>query len=198
MRKLFKRSAILGCLLAFNANASMPNDTVDVEKAGEDIETLTVVGERPVLYFKQLARQEEEKFYELYNALTKEEDFKVVCGFDRAGITASIAVKKTCQPYYVKRLRRSLIDRTLAYTGNSESGHNMSFIITQKDELTIKPEIYRLAKLQMAHVEKLLEENPDLLKQLSKYSDSMALYKQKHEEYFKDHWSTKVEKWLGK
>jgi len=196
MRKIIKTSLLLTSLFSLNAFASMSNDVVKPEKVDDDVETITVVGERPIIYYRQVMQREEKQFYEMYNKLTENEDFKVHCAFTYVGDGAR---GESCQPQFARRLKHSLLlkERVPVMMKMGQVAVMTDRMEIRKlDEKILGPELRKLGKKQRAHVEKLVKQHPELLEQLAKFSESKAVFEAKREAHFKDHWSTKLSNWL--
>jgi len=189
MRKLMTTTLILSSLISLNTYATVSGDRAKERVDGEEIETITVVGERPIRYFRKLMKKEEMRFYDMYNALTVEDDYKIECGtLNRGGVA-----KNVCAPNYVRRLEHSILKKV---SPSSDFNFRYSYFTTQESRRAILPELKRHQKLHLQHVEQLVENNPALHNQLARFADSKALYKLRHDQKFKDHWSTKLANWF--
>ena len=165
-------------LLAFNAFASP--GAASITPPSEDVETITVIGERPLLYYRGLMNKEEKAFYKLYNAYTTDRDMKIKCTSE----TDSTRVQfRKCEPQFVKRLRHSLLSKEQRY---DTEDNLVKMFISKKPISAIMPELKKLKAKQLAHVEGLVRQHPELQLQLAKYVEKKELYERKKEEKFKD------------
>jgi hypothetical protein len=130
----------------------------------EDIEVIGVVGERSLAFFRIEAQKAEFDFYDAFNDLSQEPDFKVICRREkRVGSNIS---NKVCYPQYLlNRMARETQDAL--YRGVAPP--NMKTI-----EFAAKKE----REESLLYVEKLVSKNPQLLKMLIDLNEKQLRYEQ--------------------
>jgi len=156
MKQSYKVTVMcLSLLSVFNVGAEEP------KKVGDDIETITILGERSLEHVKASMLKKEKDFYAKYNELTAENKFRIVCSNnDNSG---SVYAKKRCEPYGLKKLL-------------SRYGRDPQILIGK---------IQKLRSEQEAYLTKLLEEHPELDAQYDDYVAQKRSYRKKRKEKFK-------------
>lgn len=171
--KVGMQGLVFAGLFAFGANA-IPDQNKQVLADVEDIEVIEVTGDRPLSYFRQLYHQAENDFYKMFNELSSEDDFKVVCEDQRIHSFTNLK-KRKCAANFVDRV---------AYE-ESQRAFNMTSLRSQYGSglieggvpvaLRNKKRLLALRKKQIEHMKQTLLESPELMQ---KYA---ALVKAKQE-----------------
>jgi len=113
-----------------------------------DIERIQVVGERPRIYFRREMIKAEDNFYDLYNQLTPNDDFKVRC--EKVFRAGSHIKNRVCKPNFTKTIRANMYAGSLAEMTSTAYNQEVDF---------------RIKKMQEEHyksMEKTVNNNPKL------------------------------------
>ena len=132
------------------------------EEDEEDLEVIGVVGQRTPAYFRVQMEKAEMDFYESFNALADNDDYKVICRREkRAG---SRIASNVCYPKY-------LLDQLAAETQEAlERGTPQP---TLKD-IEFKGQKER--EKSLAYVEEVVIANPQLLQKLISLNEKKAAF----------------------
>gem|GEM_PF-906806 len=136
-----------------------------INEMKESAEKIEVVGQKPLLFFKQQMQMAELDFYSLFNAIATEEKFKVKC---RQESRIGSRIKTTaCYPQYV--LDRMAIETQNALRSGAPfpSLSDVEFLVQREKEDSLK------------YVEQVVSQNPDLLKKLVDMNEKKLQYNQK-------------------
>jgi len=127
----------------YGAEVQQEADTND-----PDIERIQVTGERPRIYFRREMIKAEDNFYDLYNKLTLNEDFKVRC--EKVFRKGSHIKNRVCKPNFTKTIRASMHAESIAEMASTSYNQEVKF---------------RIKKMQEKHyraMEKTVNNNPKL------------------------------------
>jgi hypothetical protein len=93
--------------------------------ADDDIENITVFGERPLGYYKNEVKRAERSFFKQYNKVASEEDFKMHCR--RLGHNSLLMGRKECLPKFIQTITDKYVNEFLPGAGiiNVNSPDNM-------------------------------------------------------------------------
>jgi len=131
----------------YGAEVQQEADTND-----PDIERIQVTGERPRIYFRREMIKAEDNFYDLYNKLTLNEDFKVRC--EKVFRPGSHIKSRVCKPNFTKTVRAAMHAESIAEMASTSYNQEVDF---------------RIKKMQEKHykaMEKTVNSNPQLKKLL--------------------------------
>ena len=163
-------SAILG-------HVTNPNQQQSVEKA---IERIEVYGQRPLSFFKRALRNSEEDFFSLYNSLTNDDDFKVSCE-DKVYVGRKTKTR-ICAPAFQNRiLFEARQDARLR-----GSRRNLFNNLTNISRAEIKESMLERQKDHIADMNKLAQQNPELLAKLEEWNAAQISYAVHHYKTFGD------------
>lgn len=81
----------------------------------EDIETVTVYGQRTLPYIQKQIQKTQMKFYDELNALNTISKFDLIC--ERKSAKGSRIVKRSCEPRFLKDTRAQLVQDNLTRRG---------------------------------------------------------------------------------
>jgi hypothetical protein len=139
----------------------------------EDVEQIQVYGQRPPGYYKELMIQAELAFFDTYNQLTENEDFKIICSREPIGPFSRLT-KRVCEPGYIDEEQ---------FKGTQEAFSAVSLRNKAIGNLTHTPGDLRIRKAQKKQREAQLEElrelvktNPELQKKLINLNRAKAKY----------------------
>lgn len=159
------RIGIFASLLAASASFSLANaaqEDVNAKGSKDNEEVIGIVGEKPLSYFRLQMERAELDFYDAFNAIADEEKFKVKCR--RESLTGSNIKKTACYPQYV-------LDRFAQETQDALSSgapyptlKDVEFMVTKEKEES------------QEYVEKIVMDNPDLLKKLIVLNEKQTQY----------------------
>ena len=139
----------LWTFIIFPANAGPSDSKIQQDDANEpDIERIQVTGERPRIYFRREMIKAEDNFYDLYNKLTLNEDFKVRC--EKVFRAGSHIKNRVCKPNFTKTIRANMQAESLAEMASTTYNQEVDF---------------RIKKMQKKHytaMEKTVNSNPQL------------------------------------
>jgi len=123
--------------IVFPASADLNGSEIQPEDAvnAPDIERIQVIGQRPRLYFRRTMEKAEDNFYDMYNQLTTDNDFKVQCNKEFRSF--SHIKHRVCKPNYTKTIRDDMFAETFADMMSSSYYQEVKFRInrTQKKHL---------------------------------------------------------------
>ena len=159
--KLFKLSLLIGSLTLSSFGYA---DSTDVTKEyvapeetkqqvlNDDIERIDVRSKVPLLYFKREAMLAELDFYETFNAIADQEQFKMRC---RKEARVGSRIKETrCYPQYLLQ-RMSLETQDALSSGKPYPTWEEVEFLVQRDK-----------EASLAYAEELVSNNPDLMEKL--------------------------------
>jgi hypothetical protein len=130
----------------------------------EQIETISVVGERSMLYFRHQMQDAEFDFYVAYNALADNEKFIMLC--NRENILGSRIRVKVCLPRYVRDRMAQETQNAIFLSGVYPKLSEIEFAVREEREES------------MAYVESVVTENPELLAKLVMLNKKKMQYAQ--------------------
>lgn len=84
---------------AFDSVLSLENPNEGIE----NIEVITVTGERPLSFFRKQMREKENAFFALHNTLTDSDDFKIICAHKT--VTGNNLAQRVCEPKYIGEIK---------------------------------------------------------------------------------------------
>ncbi len=145
-----------------------PSNTENKSNEDEDVEVIGVVGEKPLAFFRKQMEIAELDFYDLFNELAEEEKYKIKCRKERK--TGSNMIKKVCYPQYV-------LDRFARETQEAMRSGRPFPTLEEIETL-----VYKERERSNAYAEKIITENPTLLKKLIALNNSQAMYEKKKAE----------------
>ena len=136
----------------------------------EKIERIGITGKVPLLYFKRQAMLAELDFYETFNAIADEEQFKMRC---RKEARVGSRIKETrCYPQYLLQ-RMSLETQDALASGKPYPTWEEVEFLVQRDK-----------EASLAYAEELVANNPDLLAKLQNMHEKQQEYQLKKAERF--------------
>lgn len=134
----------------------------------DDVEVIGVVGQKSLAYFRAQMEIAELDFYDLFNELAEEEKFKIKCR--RENRTGSNIKSRVCYPQYV-------LDRFAQETQDAMNSGRPYPTLADIESL-----VHREREASNEYAEKLVTENPILLKKLIALNNSQAMYEKKKAE----------------
>jgi hypothetical protein len=137
----------------------------------DDIERIGVTSKVPLLYFKRQAMLAELDFYESFNAIADNEQFKMRC---RKEARVGSRIKETrCYPQYLLQ-RMSLETQDALSSGKPYPTWEEVEFLVQRDK-----------KASLIYAEELIAKNPELLAKLETMQAKQQEYLNKRSEKFK-------------
>lgn len=130
----------------------------------KDLEVIGVVGERSLGYFRVEMEKAELDFYDAFNVLAQNPKFKVQCR--RQKRVASNISTKVCHPQYVLNRMAQETQEALERGLPQPTFKEIEFAVEKEREES------------MAYVEKIVTENPQLLKKLIALNERQAKYEE--------------------
>lgn len=177
--KLFTLSLLIGSLalssFGYAETTDVTKEYVAPEKTkqqvlNDDIERIVVTSKVPLLYFKRQAMLAELDFYESFNALADQEQFKMRC---RKEARVGSRIKETrCYPQYLLQ-RMSLETQDALSSGKPYPTWEEVEFLVQRDK-----------EASLAYAEELVANNPDLLAKLQNMHAKQQEYQTKKAEQF--------------
>jgi len=115
----------------FPASAALHDSDVQQKNQlnSSETEKIEVVGERSRRYFRSEMIKAEDSFYQLYNQLTTNVDFKVQC--DKVKRTGSHIKNRECVPNFTKTMRSSVIAADLKEMSSISYDQELAFRIEE-------------------------------------------------------------------
>lgn len=152
-------------ILSEETSPSEMREQMQKEMQQENVETIEVVGTKPLLFYKRQVELAELDFYDLFNAIADEDKFKVKC---RKEARAGSRIKTTvCYPQYVlsrmAQETQDAISSGLPYPKLDD----IEFLVQREKEESMK------------YVEEIVTQNPKLLAKLIEMNEKQALYQSK-------------------
>ena len=176
MKTLFI-AVLLAVLVPTVVVASQQQDKKD---KNEPMEVITVIGQKPLLYFKRQMIAQEKAFYKIFNSLISDSKFHIRCHRDPSveGVMqkGSNIKKKYCAPKFVVKREPGEYDSALLSPTRLE--------INKSGNERYKKRVAKEQVELMKEVEQLLETNSTLREQLVKYAEAKDLYETKRAEKF--------------
>ncbi|MBR9792609.1 MAG: hypothetical protein GYB58_12755 [Gammaproteobacteria bacterium] len=142
------------------------------EEKSDDIEVVDVVGQRPLSYYRKQLLETELAFYDMYNALTDEKEFKIRCRIEKP--SGSHIARKVCYPQY--ELSALAYETQIAMIPKAQETRGI--IEPLPTSAGVKELVKNEKKAATEHLMKLLTENPELLEQYQDLIADMARFKQ--------------------
>lgn len=142
------------------------------EEKQDDIEVVDVVGQRPLSYYRKQLLETELAFYDMYNALTDEKEFKIRCRIEKP--SGSHIARKVCYPQY--ELSALAYETQIAMIPKAQETRGI--IEPLPTSAGVKELVKNEKKAATEHLIKLLTENPELLEQYQELIADMARFKQ--------------------
>ena len=155
------------------ANAETPTSADTVPPAGEPVDEITVTGQGNRNYFKRQMIRAETEFYDLFNELTSEEDFRIVCKTEKRHAFTNIKVRK-CESLYESRIAYELTQR--AFQLGSQNSTNASVPATKRGEY--EKRVAERRQEQLEDMARVLEENPEFKEKLIALNKAKADYEE--------------------
>jgi hypothetical protein len=83
--------------------------------ADDDVETITIFGERPLSYYKNEVRRAQKSFFKHYNKVASEEDFRMHCSVGRrVGAHRTLLLgSRECQPKFIQTITNKYVNEFL-------------------------------------------------------------------------------------
>ncbi|MEL7538042.1 MAG: hypothetical protein AAFM91_13410 [Pseudomonadota bacterium] len=182
-RRLFHVVALY-FLLSFGvmAVADPPDDTVesttDAESTSEaepksddeSIDEITVTGQGSVTSFRNQMFRAEDAFFDLFNQLTTEEDFEIVCERRRRH-SFTRTTERYCESRFESRIAFELTQRNINL-GSVESA------IPVPLQGEYERQVKKRRDDQLKEMERVLLENPELQQKLIELNEAKAKYEE--------------------
>jgi hypothetical protein len=161
MNKLRVFIGILGltCTTVFAMNTQGTNE--------QDIEVIEVVGQFSKAQWERIAESAKVDFYELFNQYNDIEKFRMVCRPTNSVFTR--IKRQVCEPMYYKNEVYLQTQTGMAMGGAGWINFNML-----NTGMEINPVIKKSKKEADAHMEKLINEHPDLRKKFEYFAKAKA------------------------
>ena len=149
-----------------------PFSYAQTDTSAEDIEVVDVIGQRPLSYYRKQLVQTEMAFYDMYNALADVKEFKIRCRTEKP--SGSHIARKVCYPQY--ELNAIAFETQIAMIPKAQDTRG---IIEPLPTSTGIRELVSDKKADATeYLLKLLKDNPELLAQFNKLTESMVEYQQ--------------------
>ena len=155
------------------ADAETLTSADTVPPAGEPVDEITVTGQGNRNYFKRQMIRAETEFYDLFNELTTEKDFRIVCETENRHAFTNIKVRK-CQSVYESRIAYELTQR--AFQMGSRAGANIEVPATKRGEYAQR--VAERRQEQLEDMARILEENPEFKEKLIALNKAKAEYEE--------------------
>lgn len=173
MKLVLTICAVIAAYTPIHCLANDSKSNIDKSATMKVEELITIKGERPLKYFREQVVIEEMKFYDIYNALVSDEDFRIKCRNVRQYGTVSI-VKKVCQPVYKKRKPSEQNKVRYSHVGGIQLSSNLG--------VRYENRVKSAKKRSMEEMSQMLEKNPKLRNQLEKFIKAKELLDTKRDE----------------
>ncbi len=138
----------------------------------EDIETIEIESKKPISFYRRQVEAAELDFYDLYNSIANENKFKMYC---RLETRVGSRIKRTaCYPQYYLTTYAHLSQEAMLRTPSYDLARG---VIRQPPSMKdVEFLIQREQEEALEYVEKLVSENPSLLKQLEVMNKALETY----------------------
>jgi|TARA_B100001057_G_scaffold355996_1_gene358025 hypothetical protein len=131
-----------------------------------------VVGQRPLSYYRKQLVETELAFYDMYNALTDQKEFKIRCRIEKP--SGSHIARKVCYPQY--ELTAIAYETQIAMIPKAQETRGI--IEPLPTSSGVKVLVNNEKRAATEHLIKLLTENPELLEQYQALITDMKNFKQ--------------------
>ena len=158
---------ILAILLGFSTFVHSQS-----EEKQDEIEVVDVVGQRPLSYYRKQLVETELAFYDMYNALTDQEELKIRCRIEKP--SGSHIARKVCYPQY--ELSALAYETQIAMIPKAQDTRGI--IEPLPTSAGVRELVKNEKRAATEHLIKLLTENPELLEQYQDLIADMARFKQ--------------------
>ncbi|WP_289032091.1 hypothetical protein [uncultured Paraglaciecola sp.] len=161
-----KVSIVLSLMLINNSSFSKEQSPSQVQQ--EDTEQIEVIGSKPLYYYRQQMVKTELKFYDSLNNLLENPQYKVKCKKE-AVRQGSRITQRACYPQYFLAKKAELTKIAMQTSGVLPSDADVELMVKQEKAASL------------AYIEKLVEQNPELKKQLFEMYQSKQIFLSKKE-----------------
>ena len=139
---------------------SVPSLEERESNAGPDVERLSVVGQKPLQFYRNEYTKAEIAFVDVFNSINTKKKFAIKC--DKFSDTGTrIKTIQRCEPEFVREIRR---ERSRQEVDPNYIANERTFVAGQKE--------------QVAHVQQLAEENPKLRDALIAYHNAKVKFEE--------------------
>jgi hypothetical protein len=175
-------TTLLAFSISFPAASSLRQDSSDnIEKLNEenrdDVERITVYGQRNIFQLKKDIRNKRKVFYKLFNEANNIKKYHVSCRVERR--KSSSFVDHICEPRFVRTNRSRL-------TTARGTGGDASFDVADVSRFNMLVELrdfsYYNSEDFFSHMQKVLLETPELQETYFEILDLTEAYEQKKED----------------
>ena len=144
----------------------------------EPFERIGIEGRIPLAFYKRQFEIAELDFYDMFNALNEVPDFTMYC---RKRAETGTNIKKTyCYPQYMLKRYASETQNAIANTPRRLLA--VGAVRNLPTYQQIEGMVEREQEKALEYAEQLVQDNPDLLKQLLKMKEAELLYLQKKQQ----------------
>ena len=164
-----RQNWIFPVLIIFMGLIPSENNALEVD------ETIEIIGDYPLIYFKREMRKNERGFYKAYNALTQNKDFRISCHFSNSA--GSAVTRRVCKPKYLAKLYAESTRNNLSLGG-------MQNVMTLEYDLSFKMKLKKKRAEALSDVERLLRTTPALQQKLQDYVNAKVKYANKRKNLF--------------
>lgn len=149
--------------------SDQPGDDASTAKDGEPIDEVVVTAEGNLTFLRRQIIRAENDFYNLFNDLTSEDDFKIVCKKEKRHGFTNMIVRK-CKSKYEDTIAFELTqrDRRLG------SFERTSLPTTKQGEY--EQRVAKRREEQLAEMARILQENPEFQQKLITLNEAKAKY----------------------
>jgi hypothetical protein len=156
---------------------------VDPNNSAQELETIDIVGQYPLAYFRRNLVRKENAFFALMNTLVDDKDYKVTC--EKKRIQAFSRLKeRECEAHFVSRIIDEYTQSNFDFMSQSsmQMRAEQHAIMALGNPATVKRKIEQKRKKQLKVMVDLINENKELLKafnelEIAKYQLQLAKQK---------------------
>ena len=175
-----RQNWIFPVLIIFMGLIPSENNALEVD------ETIEIIGDYPLIYFKKEMRKSERGFYKAYNALTQNKDFRISCSFSNSA--RSHMIRRVCKPQYLAKLHAESTRNSLSL-GGMQNGMTLEYggvqnVMTLEYDLSFKMKLKKKRAEALSDVERLLRTTPALQQKLQDYVNAKVKYSNKIKNLF--------------
>ena len=180
-------STLLAFSLSFPAASSLSQNSSDsgnierlTQDSKDDIERITVYGQRNVFQLKKDIRKKRKAFYKLFNQINDNKKFHVICKNVRR--SNSHFSDHVCEPRYIKT-NRAKQTASNAYAGdvNINIGDGDAYTGRLNTISKVRESAYGEIDSFFGHMQDLIAKNTELSERYFEILDLTAAYEQKKE-----------------
>lgn len=171
---------LLLCLMFSSVFAFSANQATSDKIQNDVDEVIDVIGQRPLIYFKNQMRNKEHDFYMRYSELTTNDDFRIRCSLEKNPAAHSI-MTRVCKPQYLAKLYSEMTRRNVSIARHVDGTFTID---NTRDKALFEQQVKEKQQQALADVTMLVKRSPKLRATLGEYLKAKTLYLQKRQAHY--------------